>query len=204
MMDALFNAGLRGTVALLAAWIVTGLLRKASAELRHWIWLMALVSIASLLIPLPVPESARISLVVAPISGGTPLLSPGLSVMTESIWAAGAFLLLLRFVSGMVQLYRLEHSGKQSEADDVLVCDVGVPMTWGVMRPVILVPEYVTDWSREKQEYLILHERAHIQRRDWLWQSFARMVTAVFWFHPLVWRHPACAPKLSARPTIWY
>ena len=34
---------------------------------------------------------------------------------------------------------------------------------------------------------VIRHERAHIQRRDWLWQSFAQVMTAIFWFHPLMW-----------------
>ena len=34
---------------------------------------------------------------------------------------------------------------------------------------------------------VIRHERAHIERRDWLWQAFAQIMTAVFWFHPLVW-----------------
>ncbi len=60
-------------------------------------------------------------------------------------------------------------------------------MTWGVLRPVILVPEYVEDWSAEQRDMVIRHERAHIERRDWLWQGFAQVMTAVFWFHPLVW-----------------
>jgi TonB family protein len=34
---------------------------------------------------------------------------------------------------------------------------------------------------------MIRHEEAHIDRQDWLWQTFAECVTAVLWFHPLVW-----------------
>ena len=60
-------------------------------------------------------------------------------------------------------------------------------MTWGAIRPVILVPAYVEDWSEREREVVIRHERAHIERRDWLWQGFAQVMTAVFWFHPLVW-----------------
>jgi TonB family protein len=34
---------------------------------------------------------------------------------------------------------------------------------------------------------MVRHEQAHIDRQDWLWQTFAECVTAVLWFHPLVW-----------------
>jgi len=60
-------------------------------------------------------------------------------------------------------------------------------MTWGAIRPVILLPVYVEDWPVEQRDVVIQHERAHIERRDWLWQGFAQAMTAVFWFHPLVW-----------------
>ena len=43
------------------------------------------------------------------------------------------------------------------------------------------------DWPAEQRDVVIRHERAHIERRDWLWQAFAQVMTAVFWFHPLVW-----------------
>lgn len=34
---------------------------------------------------------------------------------------------------------------------------------------------------------MLRHEQAHIDRQDWLWQTCAECVTAVLWFHPLVW-----------------
>ena len=61
-------------------------------------------------------------------------------------------------------------------------------MTWGVLRPVILLPlVHGRLGQSEKRDAVILHERAHVERRDWMWQTFAQAVTAVFWFHPLVW-----------------
>jgi beta-lactamase regulating signal transducer with metallopeptidase domain len=61
------------------------------------------------------------------------------------------------------------------------------PVTWSVFRPVILVPTYMLDWPEEKYTAIIRHEQAHTVRRDWLWQTFAECLTAVLWFHPLVW-----------------
>ena len=49
------------------------------------------------------------------------------------------------------------------------------------------MPAYVEDWPEEQRDVVIRHERAHIERRDWLWQAFAQVMTAIFWFHPLVW-----------------
>jgi TonB family protein len=42
-------------------------------------------------------------------------------------------------------------------------------------------------WSEAERDLVILHEQAHIARRDWLWQTLASIATAMFWFHPLMW-----------------
>src|SRR5262249_14176720 len=73
-------------------------------------------------------------------------------------------------------------------ADQVLVSDhAATPLTWGFFRPVILFPTYVQRWSAEQRELALGHEQAHIARRDWVWQMLGNAISAVFWFHPLVW-----------------
>ncbi len=62
-----------------------------------------------------------------------------------------------------------------------------VPMTWGWRRPVVLLPATAGDWSAERLRVVLLHELAHIQRGDWLWQMLAHAVCALYWFHPGVW-----------------
>jgi beta-lactamase regulating signal transducer with metallopeptidase domain len=61
------------------------------------------------------------------------------------------------------------------------------PLTWGVFRPVILMPAYLLNCPEEKYRAIVRHEQAHIERQDWVWQTFAECVTAALWFHPLVW-----------------
>ena len=65
--------------------------------------------------------------------------------------------------------------------------EVAIPMVVGVLHPRVMLPAAAMVWSRERLSVVLLHELAHVRRRDGLWLRVARVVTAVFWFHPLVW-----------------
>jgi beta-lactamase regulating signal transducer with metallopeptidase domain len=61
------------------------------------------------------------------------------------------------------------------------------PVTWGLWRPVILMPAASSAWSCTERDAALAHERAHVARRDWAVHLAVWAVCAVFWFHPLVW-----------------
>jgi outer membrane protein assembly factor BamA len=62
------------------------------------------------------------------------------------------------------------------------------PGVFGIIKPVLLLPEGVTDrLSQAELQTVIAHELCHVQRRDNLTASIHMLVEAVFWFHPLVW-----------------
>jgi beta-lactamase regulating signal transducer with metallopeptidase domain len=60
------------------------------------------------------------------------------------------------------------------------------PISWGLMRPVILLNSRAVEASGEA-EAIIAHELAHVARMDWVKLLLARVATALFWFNPLVW-----------------
>lgn len=60
------------------------------------------------------------------------------------------------------------------------------PISWGLMRPVILLNTRAVEASDEA-EAIIAHELAHVARMDWMKLLLARVATALFWFSPLVW-----------------
>ena len=61
------------------------------------------------------------------------------------------------------------------------------PITWGVFRPVILLPFPALFWTRERLQAVLLHEAAHIRRHDSLSQMLSLLVGALYWPNPLVW-----------------
>ncbi|MGH7136765.1 MAG: M56 family metallopeptidase, partial [Pirellulales bacterium] len=60
-------------------------------------------------------------------------------------------------------------------------------MTWGLLRPMVLVPEDWRDWPPERQRCVLLHELAHVKRLDVVFQMIGRLAAALYWFNPLVW-----------------
>lgn len=66
-------------------------------------------------------------------------------------------------------------------------CDrVRSPLTYGLVRPVILLPKGL-DYEQEEVGYILLHEGTHIKHRDAWWKLFLAAALCVHWFNPLVW-----------------
>jgi beta-lactamase regulating signal transducer with metallopeptidase domain len=62
------------------------------------------------------------------------------------------------------------------------------PLTLGLFKPTIILPIGIEQQLTEKQLSLVLlHELAHIQRRDILWSWLAYGITLLHWFNPLIW-----------------
>ncbi len=65
--------------------------------------------------------------------------------------------------------------------------EVTVPMTWGWIRPVIAIPEPADRWNAEERAIVLRHELAHVRAGDWIFGIVARLVCALYWFHPGAW-----------------
>src|SRR5678816_1962913 len=61
------------------------------------------------------------------------------------------------------------------------------PVTFGWIRPSILLPASVRELPEEVQEAIASHELFHVHRRDWLFVMAEELVRSVLWFHPAVW-----------------
>ena len=61
------------------------------------------------------------------------------------------------------------------------------PVTAGAWRPVVVLPADARSWSRDHQRLVLLHELAHVSRRDVFTQTLAGLVCGLHWFNPLFW-----------------
>lgn len=92
----------------------------------------------------------------------------------------------LPICNDFVEQWLKEHSIKRSisvrQSDRILA-----PLTYGILRPVILMPQK-TDWKNTKQLlYVLSHEYVHICHLDILRKIIATVVLCIHWFNPMVW-----------------
>jgi beta-lactamase regulating signal transducer with metallopeptidase domain len=65
---------------------------------------------------------------------------------------------------------------------------VSVPMTIGVLRPLVLLPaSALLGLNLDQLEAIFAHELAHVRRADYFWNLIQTMVETLFFFHPIVW-----------------
>ena len=118
------------------------------------------------------------------------------------IWAAGALLLGAYFLVGWLRFTRrfADAAPVGNETIDscvkafgfrrppVIRCttDSRAPLTYGVRRPVVLLPaDLLAD--REALRMILTHELAHIRRRDCLRKLLFTLCLCVYWWNPVCW-----------------
>ena len=75
-------------------------------------------------------------------------------------------------------------------------CDrIRSPLTYGLVRPVVLLPKGLDCDDTQELGYVLLHEGAHIRHRDAWWKLFLAAALCVHWFNPLVWCMYVCANR---------
>jgi len=208
MIDLLVRVTLvlfASVAALLAA-------RGASSALRHWICFLALAACLAmplLMRGLPAWELALLPAAEtkAEVAGGASLAMSPTTLLLFAVWLGGMALLGLRLARGIRAAHRLCRRANRVRrgawttlASQVrrdlgvgprvrlLVQDeVEVPFAWGYLAPVVVLPASAARWSRGQFRAVLIHEMAHIRRRDCWTRLVVELACVVFWFHPLVW-----------------
>ncbi len=130
---------------------------------------------------------------------------PSLSEIVLMVWIAGTTVFLLPVIVGLWQVRALRRSGlpwREGRAlVDTLATEAGMPrrvdvllhealsgpMTCGVIRPAIVFPIDAQTWTQADLRRAFVHELEHVRRCDWMSQCLAPVVSACYWFHPIVW-----------------
>jgi beta-lactamase regulating signal transducer with metallopeptidase domain len=183
-------------------------LTKSSAHARANV--LAITMVALTFLPLVLVILPRLAITVAQREVIEPLVaSSGVQIPVTPtsefpwllIWAGLALTLLARVVFSLAQFNTVKRSflpasdllagkvlGLAKRAKEVFFCPIGQPpMTWGILQPKIALPIESETWIEPQLRLVVLHEDAHIRRRDWATMIVFRVVSAVYWFNPLVW-----------------
>ena len=167
---------------------------SSAASTRGVIPMRTLADAAPPASPHAAPEGRARLLALAAAASGT-------------IWIAGAAISIAVLLAGLARLMWLAAGARRVQderwmaiADDI-ARDYGLRrpvallqsehptllVTWGLLRPRVLVPQAAGDWSSDRIRIVLGHELAHVRRHDWLVQMAAEVLRSVYWFNPLLW-----------------
>lgn len=184
--------------------------RRWPARLRYAYW-RALVALCALLPwlqarrALPPDAAGGVTSVIESIdTSRVAAAAPSLDWTTAAValLAAGAALRLAWLGVGLLYLRRLRTAGEPAaaiedqealqhalgtRAEVRYVARLAQPATFGLRRPVVLLPEALKRHSEHVQRAVLYHELLHVRRRDWPWMLVEELLRAVLWFHPGAW-----------------
>lgn len=196
---------------------IAGLLAERIAHLRRlpsrWVWAAALLLSIGLPLLFGLPgarssERSAATLVVltasqapamyaqSPIAwvGGdtaTPARRARLDMWLLASWSAMSALVLATLAMGWMQLRRRLRSGVEGEVNAVSVTvthDVG-PAVIGIVRPRIVVPQWLLQEDATTQAIVIAHEREHIRAQDIRLLGGALLMAVLLpWNLPVWWQ----------------
>lgn len=175
----------------------------AMAVLPAWSPAVAHVAPSAIMVEsAPTPIAVRIPSAVIhrrPLPPSPPRL-PGILLL---VWAAGFIAAGSRFVVGALRTSRMvRHAVPATYAQAILAewnpplgiqaqavesAAAPMPLTWGIRRPVVVLPPGAFTWPLDRLETVLLHELMHVARRDLLAQAIAQTACSLYWFHPLAW-----------------
>ncbi|HKB14182.1 MAG TPA: M56 family metallopeptidase [Vicinamibacterales bacterium] len=128
-------------------------------------------------------------------------------MMLLPLWLAGAAISGAALIAGMIRLRAIRARARPLDTGSwprlmqqiartagvrrrvVLLQsdDPALLVTWGWLRPTIVLPFAARNWDDDRARIVLHHELAHIRRADWLVQMVAQAVLALNWFNPVVW-----------------
>jgi len=151
--------------------------------------------------------SSTLPAMIIDAGAATPLLGK-FAYVALLVWTAGFLFFAIRLVADLARLAWKSALAKPLFEDNWMraalelskvfkiarpvrlrLCDdpAAMPLTWGFLRPLVILPSAAADWQEDRRRIVLSHELAHIARNDWFLQVCAELARAVYWFHPLVW-----------------
>jgi TonB family protein len=196
-----------------AAAVLLALLRVTAPRVRLACWRALLVTCLALPLVQPWRPAPGLDATVStgattaasaiePVAAAEPV-GASLVAILAVVLIAGTFFRLAWLGLGLLRLARyrrdatvldplppaLEDAAARAGSRATIAVAEGLsgPVTFGLQRPVVLLPPAVLTLDPALQRSVACHELLHVGRRDWLWSVTEEVVCAVAWFHPAIW-----------------
>jgi beta-lactamase regulating signal transducer with metallopeptidase domain len=196
------------SLIVVAAGLLSLALRRQSAAFGHMVWTVALGLCVWMPVVVLLPSHEIIALPSAPTLPLPRAWGTEWQGAIIALWIVGSCFVLLRELIATIGLVRwrrlaspltsVRWSATLERVSAAYGFDVrklralesehiASPCTWGVLRPVLLLPAAGDAWPESAREAALVHEIAHIARRDAASTLIARLACALHWYNPLVW-----------------
>lgn len=108
------------------------------------------------------------------------------------IWITGIVILLLFSILSYLKILVKVRTATLFKDNIYETDQIDTPFICGFLKPKIYIPIGMSD---HELSYILLHEKIHIMRRDYLIKPFAFMLLIIHWFNPLMWLSYALMSK---------
>ena len=205
----LLNTAAEGILLACLVWVLLRLMGRQNSGTRFAIWFSALLAIVGLPFFPGAGFGGSATPNLTPAHLRPQIILPGSWALYLFVaWIAAASLLLLRLSLGFWRVRKIRSRCasvdvtsidpavvsivSEFESDRrVKVCvsgDLSVPAAIGFFRPAIVFPAWLLpQLSPAEIEVILLHELAHLRRRDDWTNLLQKTVKSLFFFHPAVW-----------------
>lgn len=218
MTDFLGNHLWQSTAFAIVAGLLTLAFRSNRAGVRFWLWFAASIKFVvpfAVLMSVcgriqwtadrrtavahvaPLAVSSTVANAAEPFSRLLPPNPPGdahqkRALILAGLWIAGFLLLTARRGREWLRIRSLVRTARTVDLHHSIETRIAPgrlePGVVGMVRPILLLPEGLTEQLRPSQmDALIAHELCHVRRRDNLLGAIHMLVEALFWFYPPVW-----------------
>ena len=99
------------------------------------------------------------------------------------LWLLGVVFMLLYVVFSYLRL-KIRLREATLYAENVYYSEISSPFVIGMVKPMIFLPYHI---GGREIEYVVAHEKAHIQRKDHWWKPLGFFVLSIHWFNPIAW-----------------
>ncbi len=211
MLEYVVNHLWQSTLVVVLAAMLCRMCRRNGAHVRYWLWFIAsakflvpfsLIGLVSQLLSSRVPP---VEIPSGVIETATRLAQPvmlddsyGISdAMIVGVWAIGFTVVVSRWILHAFRSNRALGKGSDGGPGEIenacgipIRCSSAVsePAIVGVVNPVLVFPPLARAVLTKSQfDAVIEHELSHVRRADNLTAIIHMVVTALFWFFPVVW-----------------